>query len=117
MERGAHGSAALDASAVREAAGFDVASVALALLTAAGLILTASLGVEALYEHAARVERARKDAVIAPASTVAPLARQAELLRGYRWVDRKTGVIAIPIERAMERVAAEGSTSTGEERP
>jgi len=31
-------------------------------------------------------------------------------LEGYRWVDRAGGVVQIPIERAMELIAAEGRT-------
>jgi hypothetical protein len=31
-------------------------------------------------------------------------------LEGYRWVDRASGVVQIPIERAMELMAAEGRT-------
>ncbi|MFI4890788.1 MAG: hypothetical protein ACHQIL_09680 [Steroidobacterales bacterium] len=33
---------------------------------------------------------------------------KARALEGYRWVDRNGGVVQIPIERAMELVAAEG---------
>ncbi|MGB6537817.1 MAG: hypothetical protein WBF58_17845 [Xanthobacteraceae bacterium] len=33
---------------------------------------------------------------------------QVKRLTGYRWVDRKAGVLAIPIERAMQILAAEG---------
>lgn len=36
------------------------------------------------------------------------LSAQKKRLSGYGWVDRKSGVIHIPIERAMEMVAAEG---------
>jgi hypothetical protein len=31
-------------------------------------------------------------------------------LAGYGWVDRSAGVVRIPIERAMERMAAPGGT-------
>ncbi len=33
------------------------------------------------------------------------VARQKKQLNGYGWVDRSAGVVHIPIERAMERVA------------
>jgi len=96
---------ALDAVTGREPARIDVVSVAAVLLAVVALILTGALGVEAVYERASRLERARKDAVVAPASTVSPRARQAELLREYRWIDEKAGVVALPIGRAMELVA------------
>ena len=35
-------------------------------------------------------------------------AEQARRLSGYRWVDRKDGVVQIPIERAMQLLASEG---------
>ena len=45
------------------------------------------------------------------------LAEQQEALNAYRYVDEKAGVVAIPIERAMELVvnelAAEQPASTG----
>jgi len=99
-------SAAMEGLPPRESARFDVAAVALALLAAAGVVVTAALGVDALYLRAGRLERSRKDAVIATASTVSPRARQTQLLRGYRWVDEKAGVVALPIDRAMELVAS-----------
>jgi hypothetical protein len=34
-------------------------------------------------------------------------ASQREILTTYRWIDQKGGVVGIPIERAMELVAAE----------
>lgn len=33
---------------------------------------------------------------------------QSELLQGYRWLDRETGAVRLPIERAMELVVEEG---------
>jgi len=35
-------------------------------------------------------------------------AREEEILGGYGWVDRPSGVVRIPIDRAMELVAKEG---------
>ena len=35
---------------------------------------------------------------------------KAAALEGYRWVDRESGVVQIPIERAMELVATQGHT-------
>ena len=36
------------------------------------------------------------------------LASQQQKLNSYRWVDRQQGVVAIPIERAMDRLAQQG---------
>lgn len=97
---------AMEGISGRESAHFDVASVAMVFLVIFGLVLSASLGVEALYERAARRERARKDSVITPASTASLRAQQRELLRSYEWIDEKAGIVGLPIERAMDIVAA-----------
>lgn len=34
--------------------------------------------------------------------------QEAEVLSGYRWVDQKAGIVAIPIERAMELLVQQG---------
>lgn len=46
---------------------------------------------------------------VAPRSSekAAALTEQAAQLTGYRWVDRQEGIVAIPIERAMELVVRE----------
>ncbi|MGD0493106.1 MAG: hypothetical protein ABSC32_16330 [Steroidobacteraceae bacterium] len=36
---------------------------------------------------------------------------KAAALEGYHWVDRRSGVVRIPIERAMELVATEAATA------
>jgi len=43
-------------------------------------------------------------------------AEQQERLRSYRWVDKGSGVLAIPIERAMELVVREESERARQER-
>ncbi|HEY5706246.1 MAG TPA: hypothetical protein VIS96_11795 [Terrimicrobiaceae bacterium] len=41
---------------------------------------------------------------------------QNRILLNYAWIDRKTGVVRIPIERAMELVIERGPTPSGGER-
>lgn len=53
----------------------------------------------ALAEHWVRRADERRDR-----------ARAEERLRSYGWVDRRAGVIHIPVERAIELFAAEGTT-------
>jgi len=44
-----------------------------------------------------------------PGQSLQPyLAAQQQKLNSYRWVDRSTGVVAIPIDRAMDEVAQQG---------
>jgi hypothetical protein len=42
---------------------------------------------------------------------------KATALEGYRWVDRAGGVVQIPIERAMEMIAAEGAAQAAPAAP
>lgn len=47
-------------------------------------------------------------------------AKEDSMLKGYGWVDRKAGIIRIPIERAMELTVERGlpaRTANGEVRP
>ncbi len=58
----------------------------------------------------------------APAADLRAFRRGKEsMLDGYRWIDRGSGVVQIPIERAMqlivERDAAQGSAHAKSERP
>src|SRR6185437_6344504 len=83
-----------------------VIGVAVALLAARQICLkapgpgrAAALGSAGLFQHGP----AEKTAI---AQDWARLDRQeAERLHGYGWVDRRAGVVRIPIERAMERLA------------
>ncbi|HET6628150.1 MAG TPA: hypothetical protein VFG91_00080 [Woeseiaceae bacterium] len=53
---------------------------------------------------------------VTPESDLARLrAREAALLHGYGWVDRERGIARIPIERAMEILAAGGEPASGTE--
>lgn len=56
-----------------------------------------------MYNHAMRGERDR--------------AARRERLRSYGWVDRRQGVVHIPVERAMELVAAGARPAPGAEAP
>lgn len=63
------------------------------------------------YGHEFRAEVARK--VIAQPSIAVDQVRAEQLrqINEYRWIDPKTKVVAIPIERAMELVVAEARTN------
>jgi len=59
---------------------------------------------QTLYVATSRAEQQRKVWDSQPAELRSVNAEQLERLKGYRWVDAKAGVAAIPIERAMELV-------------
>lgn len=50
-----------------------------------------------------------------PQATRDTRAAQAAMLASYAWIDRNQGVVALPIERAMELVVAESARRTNEE--
>lgn len=59
------------------------------------------------FAGAQKQEYERKMARPRAEAPAAALAEQAAVLTGYRWVDQRQGVVAIPIERAMELVLRE----------
>ena len=77
----------------------------LLLLAAAGV---ASSVLPALFHAGADSLREERGWGAVPAETKNARAGQLERLEKYRWLDREAGVVALPIERAMELVVEEG---------
>jgi hypothetical protein len=79
------------------------AGVVIAIVVVIGIVVAAAqyTGFE--------LARERHDKVLDLPSRFLPevRAREAQELAGYRWVDRKAGVVAMPLERALERTLAE----------
>jgi hypothetical protein len=77
------------------------------------LFVVILLGLEALYGSAREEEELRK--VVDRVSPRLELLRERQRLQmsEYRWVDRDSGTVAIPIERAMELIARESGSSAG----
>jgi len=70
------------------------------------LVVLSVIGLEVLYYHTER--RARRALEAAASAERTELQRvQRQRLDGWRWVDRDRGVVAIPVERAMELVIEE----------
>lgn len=80
--------------------------LAAAALLVAGCCLTALLApiVQAKLTQELRAERGWN---ATPEATVRLRASQAERLSKYAWIDRPKGVVAVPIERAMQLCAQE----------
>ncbi|HKQ59760.1 MAG TPA: hypothetical protein VJS92_00665 [Candidatus Polarisedimenticolaceae bacterium] len=66
------------------------------------LIVLSVLGLEVLYQVTAGSERQRKVVAASAEELERVRAEQLERLAGYRWVDRSKGVVAIPVDRAIE---------------
>ena len=72
------------------------------------LLLVIVVGLQVLYATMTQAELARKDSPIASPALADYVSQQRERLDGYRWVDQTKGVVAIPIDKAMDLVVREG---------
>lgn len=66
---------------------------------------------QAYFYRAERDENVRKVAAAPPEELSQLRAQQLEALHAYRWVDEKSGVVAIPIDRAIALVVRDGGRS------
>ena len=62
---------------------------------------------EVMFYRIEARDRYEKDFSQPPAELTSLVQQQQARLAEYRWVDEKKGVVAIPIDRAMELVVAE----------
>lgn len=75
------------------------------------LLFVAVVALQGLFERSARREFERKVVRETPEELQVLRAGQLDLLSRYRFVDAKAGIVAMPIERAMEIVARERKTA------
>ena len=66
---------------------------------------------QAFFYQERQAENARKVVAVAPQELSQLVSQQLGELHGYRWVDEKAGVVAIPIGRAMALVVRDGGRS------
>ena len=71
------------------------------------LLVVIIVALVAMYEQVSRREFERKVVAEAPQELRSVRVDQLQQLSTYRWQDRRAGVVAIPIERAMELVVEE----------
>jgi hypothetical protein len=76
---------------------------------ALGVILTVViiLALQVLFYRTAQREFVTKVVEVGSEKLRNAESAQREMLEGYRWVDRENGVVALPIERAMELIVEE----------
>lgn len=81
-------------------------------IVASVVVFAVIVALQAWFAQAQRAEHQLK--VVAPRSEelAGVVAEQQTQLHTYRWVDRQNGVVAIPIERAMELVAREHQSAS-----
>src|SRR5262249_9780147 len=87
-------------------------NAAVALVGGGGTILLVVivLGLQVLFYSMTDAETARKDSPVTSPELAAELTRQRERLATYRVVDPAKGVVAIPIDRAMDLVVRENGS-------
>ena len=87
----------------------DVNTPAIALVgfISALLLFAIIILLEVMFYRIEARDRYEKDFSQPPAELTALVQQQQARLAEYRWVDEKKGVVAIPIDRAMELVVAE----------
>ncbi len=83
------------------------------LTVVAGVIFAVLLVVcvfflQALFYDAESRENVRKVVAVVPEELAQARAQQVEQISAYRRIDQKKGIVAIPIDRAMELVLKEG---------
>jgi sensor domain CHASE-containing protein len=74
------------------------------------ILFVTVLVVEALYFTVQRAEIQEKIVNQVPEELTALRAKQVENLNTYRWIEKASGTLAIPIDRAMEMVAHEAAS-------
>lgn len=89
----------------------DVKSATIAFVGLIVAILTFAVMILAMvvYYQASARERYEKQISQAPAELATVTANQQARLTEYRWVDQPKGIVAIPIDRAMDLVVADQS--------
>lgn len=104
-----------DESDPRSSSTLIVGAVGIVLLVVVVILL------EVLFYDTAETEYQRKVVAEQPQQLRLLQAEQRDRLNAYRWVDRENGVVALPIERAMELVVKESGAAadaaTSEARP
>jgi len=87
----------------------DPRSAPTVLVGTVGLVLLAVivLLLEVLHHRTTQAETYRKVVAEQPQELRQVQAQQLEQLNGYRWVDQGRGVVAIPLERAIDLLVEE----------
>ncbi len=88
--------------------------VALAGIIGSVIVFSAIIALLGLYNRAEQGEVVRQTYGRLPQELQRLRAGQMEQLNSYRWLDPKKGIAALPIERAMELIAAEAQAAPAE---
>ncbi len=89
----------------------DTGKLALLGFVSAITVFAAIVAAQVVYGHFAARELARKEIAVPNVEAEDVLHQQQAKLAQYGWIDRNQGVVAIPIERAMQLVVSESQSS------
>lgn len=76
------------------------------------LVFVIVVALQAVFYEARDAEFDRKVVSVRPEQLRSLRSEHLEQLNSYRWVDREAGVVAIPIDRAMELMVQEARSET-----
>ncbi len=87
----------------------DAPLIAVVGMVGSLLVVILIVALQALYYRTEQAEFVRKVVSEQPLELRDLQAKQLDLLNHPRWVDRNAGVVAVPIDRAMELVLRDGA--------
>lgn len=106
-----------DGSVKPEPEGTNAALIAVVSLVSAVLTFVVVVGLQALYYRFEAREFERKVVEGVPEELRSIRSEQNDVLNGYRWIDQEAGIVAIPIERAMDLMVRESRGPVEDSRP
>ena len=89
----------------------DIHGIALILTVLVLVTVIVVISLQIVYFVASEQQFRRKVVDVTAVEVEALNRKQSEELRGYRWIDREQGIVAIPIDRAIALVAQELSSA------
>jgi hypothetical protein len=90
---------------------------AMTVVLGAILLFVIVVGLQALFYQTRDDEVAAKSYAQPPQELAQVRSEQLERIRGYHWVDQPHGVVAIPIDRAMDLIVEEARAESLRSRP
>jgi hypothetical protein len=89
----------------------DIALTTMVVIVGAVLTFVVVVFLQAVFYRAEAEEYQRKVVDVTPKQLRSARAEQTQILNEYRWVDRENGVVAIPIDQAMEIMIERGGVA------
>ncbi len=95
-------------NAVYEREQLNTPMIVVAGVVAAVFVFVVIVALQAWFYNVEQAEVARKIVAATPQELAQVTAQHQGQINGYRYVDREKGIVAIPIDMAMEQVVRDG---------